>query len=88
MTSSTLEMMVNQTERLTVNEQWELLTHLMQRLRSPRLFTSSKASVSGLEPFESNSIPSPYPKFGSAKGLIEMTADFDEPLEEFQEYMP
>jgi len=26
-------------------------------------------------------------KFGSAKGLIKMADDFDEPLEEFREYM-
>ncbi len=30
----------------------------------------------------------PYPKFGSAKGLIEISDDFDEPLEDFKEYMP
>ena len=30
----------------------------------------------------------PYPKFGSAKGLIEMTDDFDELPEDFEEYMP
>lgn len=29
----------------------------------------------------------PYPKFGSAKGLVEIADDFDEPLEDFQEYM-
>ena len=29
----------------------------------------------------------PRPKFGSAKGLIEMSDDFDEPLEDFQDYM-
>ncbi len=27
------------------------------------------------------------PQFGSAKGLIKMSPDFDEPLEEFKEYM-
>ncbi len=27
------------------------------------------------------------PQFGSAKGLITMTDDFDEPLEDFAEYM-
>lgn len=27
------------------------------------------------------------PGFGSAKGMFEMMADFDEPLEEFKEYM-
>ncbi len=30
----------------------------------------------------------PYPKFGSAKGLIEMSKDFDEPIKDFEEYMP
>jgi prevent-host-death family protein len=29
----------------------------------------------------------PYPKFGSAKGLIEIADDFDEPLEELRRYM-
>lgn len=27
------------------------------------------------------------PKFGSAKGKIEMSADFDEPLDDFKDYM-
>ncbi len=30
----------------------------------------------------------PFPKFGSARGLIEIADDFDEPLEDFREYMP
>ena len=29
----------------------------------------------------------PRPKFGSAKGLIEISDDFDEPLEDFKDYM-
>jgi antitoxin (DNA-binding transcriptional repressor) of toxin-antitoxin stability system len=29
----------------------------------------------------------PRPQFGSAKGLISMSDDFDEPLEDFAEYM-
>ncbi|GFE72082.1 type II toxin-antitoxin system Phd/YefM family antitoxin [Chroococcus sp. FPU101] len=28
------------------------------------------------------------PKFGSAKGLVRMSDDFDEPLEDFEEYAP
>jgi antitoxin (DNA-binding transcriptional repressor) of toxin-antitoxin stability system len=28
------------------------------------------------------------PKFGSAKGLVRISDDFDEPLEEFEEYAP
>ncbi len=30
----------------------------------------------------------PYPKFGSAKGLVEMSDDFDDLLEDFKDYMP
>ena len=29
----------------------------------------------------------PRPQFGSAKGLISMSDDFDEPLKDFAEYM-
>jgi antitoxin (DNA-binding transcriptional repressor) of toxin-antitoxin stability system len=29
-----------------------------------------------------------YPKFGSAKGLVKMAEDFDEPLKDFQGYAP
>ena len=29
----------------------------------------------------------PRPQFGSAKGLISISDDFDEPLEDFAEYM-
>ena len=28
-----------------------------------------------------------FPKFGSAKGKIRMSADFDAPLDDFKEYM-
>jgi antitoxin (DNA-binding transcriptional repressor) of toxin-antitoxin stability system len=31
--------------------------------------------------------PAHRPQFGSAKGLIEMSSDFDAPLEDFAEYM-
>ena len=30
----------------------------------------------------------PVPEFGSARGLVEMTDDFDEPLDDFQDYTP
>ena len=30
----------------------------------------------------------PCPKFGSARGLIHMSEDFDKPVEDFEEYMP
>jgi antitoxin (DNA-binding transcriptional repressor) of toxin-antitoxin stability system len=31
--------------------------------------------------------PKPYRQSGSAKGLISMSGDFDDPLEDFAEYM-
>lgn len=34
-----------------------------------------------------NTTAKPRPKFGSAKGLIKMSNDFDEPLEDFKDYM-
>lgn len=36
-----------------------------------------------LVPVESSK---PYPVFGSAKGLITMSDDFDDPLEDFEDY--
>ncbi|MCD4654972.1 DUF2281 domain-containing protein [bacterium] len=30
----------------------------------------------------------PFPKFGSAKGLITIADDFDEPIDDFARYMP
>ncbi len=32
-------------------------------------------------------LPKPHPRFGSAKGLIVVAEDFDDPLEDFKEYM-
>ncbi|MFB2118765.1 DUF2281 domain-containing protein [Parapedobacter sp. 2B3] len=32
-------------------------------------------------------VDKPVPKFGSAKGLFVMHNDFDEPLEDFKDYM-
>jgi len=30
----------------------------------------------------------PRPKFGSAKGLVSLSKDFDTPLEDFEDYAP
>jgi antitoxin (DNA-binding transcriptional repressor) of toxin-antitoxin stability system len=32
-------------------------------------------------------MPKPRPQFGSARGLLTIPDDFDEPLEDFKEYM-
>ncbi|MDB9428138.1 type II toxin-antitoxin system prevent-host-death family antitoxin [Microcystis aeruginosa CS-555/01A07] len=29
-----------------------------------------------------------YPQYGSAKGIVKMLDNFDDPIEEFEEYMP
>ena len=33
-------------------------------------------------------VPQPRPRFGSAKGLIRIAADFDKPLDDFKDYEP
>ena len=48
------------------------------------VLTKNEIPVVKLSPIKSRS---PKPKFGSAKGLITISDDFDEPLEDFQEYM-
>jgi len=37
---------------------------------------------------ENEAIPKRIPKFGCAKGKFKMSADFDAPLDHFNEYMP
>ena len=49
------------------------------------VITRNDGSAFKIIPIPNNN---PYPKFGSAKGLIEMSNDFDEPIEGFEEYMP
>ena len=48
------------------------------------LITKANQPVVRLVPVEPER---PRPKFGSAKGMVHMTDDFDEPLEEFREYL-
>ena len=36
----------------------------------------------------SSKYPDAQPQYGSAEGLIEISDDFDTPLEDFKEYMP
>ena len=49
------------------------------------IITDEKGSCFQLKPLF---LQKPKPKFGSAKGLIQMADNFDEPLEEFKDYMP
>lgn len=48
------------------------------------IITQNNLSVARIVPAKKNK---PRPKFGSARGLIAMSEDFDEPLEDFNEYM-
>ena len=33
-------------------------------------------------------IPSQHPQYGSAKGIVKMLDNFDDPIENFEDYMP
>ena len=48
------------------------------------IITSNQAPLVKLAPVQSLK---PRPQFGSAKGLVSLSDDFDEPLEDFREYM-
>ncbi len=50
MMSSSVETIVKQTELLTLAEQWELLSQLMQRLRQPVLPPATESTSSFSEP--------------------------------------
>ena len=50
---------------------------------------AQKTVLEFVEKLAGQNVPSqkPQPKFGSAKGLIHIAPDFDEPLEDFKPYM-
>ncbi|MFY9224789.1 MAG: type II toxin-antitoxin system prevent-host-death family antitoxin [Blastocatellia bacterium] len=48
------------------------------------VITKNNSPIAKLVPYTKNK---PKPQFGSAKGLITISEDFDEPLEDFSEYM-
>lgn len=48
------------------------------------IITKDDGSGFKLMPFSA----APRPKFGSAAGLIKMTDDFDDQLDDFEDYMP
>jgi prevent-host-death family protein len=49
------------------------------------IITRSDGALFKIVPFSSEEI---RPKFGSAKGLVRMSDDFDQPLADFEEYAP
>jgi len=48
------------------------------------IITKNDGSAYKIIPYQ----PKPYPKFGSAKGLVVISDDFDDPIDGFEEYMP
>ncbi|MGD9732822.1 MAG: type II toxin-antitoxin system Phd/YefM family antitoxin [Desulfamplus sp.] len=74
-----------QTELITLNEAKIRLDELlaMAILGNDVIIAKDDGTTFRIVPFAK-----PYPKFGSAKGLIEISDDFDEPVEGFEEYMP
>lgn len=74
-----------QIERITSNEAKIRLDELlaMAILGNDVIIAKEDGSSFRIVPFTQ-----PYPKFGSANGLIEISDDFDEPVEGFEEYMP
>jgi prevent-host-death family protein len=72
--------------QINVSEATGLLAELVEAaLRGETvLITKNGQETVQLVPVPSNK---PHPVFGSAKGLIHFSEDFDAPLEDFNEYM-
>jgi antitoxin (DNA-binding transcriptional repressor) of toxin-antitoxin stability system len=72
--------------QVSITEAAASLSHLVQAAIDGEeviLLNGDRPAIK-LVPLES---VKPRPKFGSAKGLVWMSDDFDEPLEEMKEYM-
>ena len=73
-------------QRININEADKRFKHLLDEVRNGEeiVITEKNQPIAKLVP-----IPTKRPKavFGSAKGLIAMSDDFDEPLEDFIDYM-
>jgi hypothetical protein len=67
----------------TVNEQHQLVLD-----ESLPLDAQKRVKVIVLVEEPEQQTIAPYRKAGSAAGLIKMSDDFNEPLEDFREYMP
>lgn len=71
---------------LTVAELAQQLPDLIDAISEGEeiIITQDNLSVARIVPVKKSK---PRPRFGSAKGLITISEDFDEPLEDFNEYM-
>ncbi|MEW6738157.1 MAG: type II toxin-antitoxin system Phd/YefM family antitoxin [Acidobacteriota bacterium] len=73
-------------QQVDVNDAKTHLTDLVEAAIKGEeiIITRGNRPIVKLVPIEQSK---PQPQFGSAKGMITMSDDFDEPLEEFKEYM-
>ena len=74
---------------LTLEEADGQLARLVQQINQSGedlILTQGDKPVARLVPVPAGPPDRPQPRFGSAKGLVTVPPDFDEPLEDFAEY--
>ena len=76
MLSLEVRQLAEKLNQLSIEDQQWLLQKLMEKVNSYNICDSNQSLIQ-----------KPKRKFGSAKGLISMSPDFDEPLEDFKDYM-
>lgn len=72
--------------QITLEEASQNLAHFVEVVSNGEEIVIVKDNQPVVKLSAISSIPL-RPKFGSAKGLVWMADDFDEPLEDFKEYM-
>jgi antitoxin (DNA-binding transcriptional repressor) of toxin-antitoxin stability system len=79
-------MEINSMHQIELEKAKEQITSLFQAALGGEeiVITQNEQPVLKLVPISHSK---PRPQFGSAKGLITMSDDFDAPLEDFSEYM-
>ncbi len=74
-----MQITLNISDDLPLERIKQIILELETRLKTPLHLIEDKSLT----------IKKKYtPQFGSANGLIKMSADFDEPLDDFVDYMP
>ena len=74
-------------QQVTIGQAKINLTFLVEAaLNGEEIVIEENKQAVKLVPFQINSAVKPRPQFGSAKGLIQIADNFDEPIEEFAEY--
>lgn len=71
---------------VTIAEASEKLSELFDAALRGEEVIITKGDRTSIKLTPTNTVK-PRPKFGSAKGLIKMSNDFDEPLKDFKDYM-